>query len=259
MDLGIIVDSLPRLMSGAWITLQLTAISALIGLALAVPVALARLSANPLLRWPAFAYMFYFRGTPLLVQIFLIYYGSGQFVPQLRALGLWEFFREPYFCALLTLTLNTAAYTAEILRGAIQAVPFGEVEAARALGMHASLRLRRIVLPKAFRLALPAYTNEVIFLFQATSLVSIITIMDLTGVGRVLIAETFRTFEIWIFVGLCYLVMSYAILYGFRRLEYRLSGHLRAGPELEAEPIRARLAPEAGAPRPAPASALAIR
>jgi His/Glu/Gln/Arg/opine family amino acid ABC transporter permease subunit len=259
MDLGIIVNNLPRLLSGAWMTLQLTGLSALIGLALAVPVALARVSANPLLRWPAFAYMFYFRGTPLLVQIFLIYYGSGQFVPQLRALGLWGFFREPYFCALLTLTLNTAAYTAEILRGAIRAVPFGEIEAARALGMSGRLRLRRIILPKAFRLALPAYTNEVIFLFQATSLVSIITIMDLTGVGRVLIAETFRTFEIWIFVGLCYLAMSYAILYGFRRLEYRLSGHLRAGPEVAAGPVRARLATEGRARKPAPASALAIR
>jgi His/Glu/Gln/Arg/opine family amino acid ABC transporter permease subunit len=259
MDLGIIVHNLPRFLSGAWITLQLTGLSALIGLALAVPVALARLSSNPLLRWPAFAYMFYFRGTPLLVQIFLVYYGSGQFVPQLRALGLWEFFREPYFCALLTLTLNTAAYTAEILRGAIRAVPYGEIEAARALGMSSGLRLRRIVLPKAFRLALPAYTNEVIFLFQATSLVSIITIMDLTGVGRILIAETFRTFEIWIFVGLCYLVMSYAILYGLRRLEYRLSGHLRAGPEVAAAPMQARLAPKPSAPQPAPASALAIR
>ena len=113
-----------------------------------MPVALARLSGNPLLRWPAFAYMFYFRGTPLLVQIFLIYYGSGQFVPQLRALGLWDLFREPYFCAVLTLTLNTAAYTAEILRGAIRAVPFGEIEAARALGMSGGLRLRRIILPR---------------------------------------------------------------------------------------------------------------
>jgi ABC-type arginine/histidine transport system permease subunit len=143
---------------------------------------------------------------------------------------LWQFFREPYFCAVLTLTLNTAAYTAEILRGAIRAVPYGEVEAGRAFGMSRALILRRVILPKAFRLALPAYTNEVIFLFQATSLVSIITLMDLTGVGRVIIAETFRTFEIWIFVGLCYLVMSYAILYAFKRLEHRLSAHLRAGP-----------------------------
>ena len=130
----------------------------------------------------------------------------------------------------------------EILRGAIQAVPFGEVEAGRAFGMSRALILRRVILPRAFRIGLPAYTNEVIFLFQATSLVSIITIMDLTGVGRVLIAESFRTFEIWIFVGLCYLVMSYGILYGFKRLEYRLSGHLRAGPAVAAAPAEEALA-----------------
>ena len=242
MDLSVILDHLPRFASGAWITVQLTALAVLLGLVLAVPVALARLSSNPLLSWPAYAYMFYFRGTPLLVQIFLIYYGSGQFVPELRAVGLWQFFREPYFCAILTLTLNTGAYTAEILRGAIRAVPYGEVEAGRAFGMTRALILRRVILPKAFRLALPAYTNEVIFLFQATSLVSIITIMDLTGVGRVIVAESFRTFEVWIFVGLCYLVMSYAMLYGFKHLEYRLSGHLRAGPALAAAPVEEALA-----------------
>ena len=242
MDLSVIVDNLPRFVGGAWVTVQLTALSMLIGLVCAVPVALARLSHNPSLSWPAYAYMFYFRGTPLLVQIFLIYYGSGQFVSELRSLGLWQFFREPYFCAVLTLTLNTAAYTAEILRGAIQAVPFGEVEAGRAFGMSRALILRRVILPKAFRLALPAYTNEVIFLFQATSLVSIITIMDLTGVGRVIIAETFRTFEVWIFVGLCYLVMSYAILYFFRYVEHRLSAHLRGAPTVAAAPAEEALA-----------------
>jgi His/Glu/Gln/Arg/opine family amino acid ABC transporter permease subunit len=243
MDLSVIVDNLPRFASGAWVTVQLTTLSMLVGLAFALPVALARLSANPLLSWPAYAYMFYFRGTPLLVQIFLIYYGSGQFVSELRSLGLWQFFREPYFCAVLTLTLNTAAYTAEILRGAIRAVPYGEVEAGRAYGMSRSMILRRVILPKAFRLALPAYTNEVIFLFQSTSLVSVITIMDLTGVGRVIIAETFRTFEIWIFVGLCYLVISYGLLYALKRLEYRLSGHLRAGPAVAAaRPVEEALA-----------------
>jgi His/Glu/Gln/Arg/opine family amino acid ABC transporter permease subunit len=241
MDLSVIVDNLPRFASGVWVTAQLTALSVLIGLVLAVPVTLARLSPNPLLSWPAYGYMFYFRGTPLLVQIFLIYYGSGQFVPELRAIGLWQFFREPYFCAVLTLTLNTAAYTAEILRGAIRAVPFGEVEAGRAFGMSRGLMLRRVILPKAFRLALPAYTNEVIFLFQATSLVSIITVMDLTGVGRVIIAESFRTFEVWIFVGLCYLVMSYAILYVFRRLEHHLSAHLRGVPTVAAAPAEEAL------------------
>jgi His/Glu/Gln/Arg/opine family amino acid ABC transporter permease subunit len=226
MDLSVVVDNLPRFLSGAWVTVQLTVMSVMIGLVSAVPLALARLSPRALLRWPAFGFMFYFRGTPLLVQIFLIYYGSGQFVPELQAVGLWQFFREPYFCAILTLSLNTAAYTAEILRGAIQAVPVGQVEAARAVGMSPTLILRRIVLPKAFRMAVPAYTNEVISIFQATSLVSIITIMDLTGVGRVIIGETFRIFEVWIFVGLCYFAMSYGILYAFRRVEHLLSGHL---------------------------------
>ncbi len=226
-DLSSITENLPDFVNGAWITIQLTVVSLIIGFFCAIPIALARLSRNPLLRWPAYGFMFYFRGTPLIVQIFLIYYGSGQFVSELKALGLWTFFREPYFCAILTLVLNTAAYTAEILRGAIQAVPHGEVEAARACGMSPSLAFRRIVFPKAMRLALPAYTNEVVFLFQATSLVSIITILDLTGVARVLIAKTFDVFEIWIFVALCYLVLTYVMLYGFKALEYRLMGHLR--------------------------------
>ena len=226
-DLSSITENLPDFVNGAWITIQLTVVSLIIGFFCAIPIALARLSRNPLLRWPAYGFMFYFRGTPMIVQIFLIYYGSGQFVSELKALGLWTFFREPYFCAVLTLVLNTAAYTAEILRGAIQAVPHGEVEAARACGMSPSLAFRRIVFPKAMRLALPAYTNEVVFLFQATSLVSIITILDLTGVARVLIAKTFDVFEIWIFVALCYLVLTYVMLYGFKALEYRLMGHLR--------------------------------
>ena len=157
-----------------------------------------RLSKNFLVRAPVYGFIFYFRGTPLLVQLFLVYYGSGQFRPELEALGLWTFFREAYFCAVFTLTLNTAAYTAEILRGAIQAVPYGEIEAARAMGMSRSLLYRRIILPKAFRIALPAYSNEVVFLFQATSLVSIITLLDLTGVARVLVARTFAVYELYI-------------------------------------------------------------
>jgi octopine/nopaline transport system permease protein/arginine/ornithine transport system permease protein len=234
MNLTLIWDSLPRLLDGALLTIELTAISVALGLVLALPLALARVSRNPLLRWPVYGYIFYFRGTPLLVQIFLIYYGSGQFRAELDALGLWPFFRERYLCAVLALTLNTAAYTAEILRGAIQAVPHGEVEAARACGMSGSLLYRRIVLPKAFRLALPAYSNEVVFLFQATSLVSIITLMDLTGVARVIVARSFAVYEIYITAGLIYLVITYGILWIFRRVEYRLSGHLRERPTLGA-------------------------
>ncbi|NQU55976.1 MAG: ABC transporter permease [Rhodospirillales bacterium] len=227
MDFQIIIDSLPALLGGLALTVQLTALSLIIGLASAVPLGLMRVSKNPLLWMPAYVYILFFRGTPLLVQLFLIYYGSGQFREELEALGLWVFFREAYFCAVFSLSLNTAGYTAEILRGAVRAVPGGEIEAAKACGMHGFLLYRRIILPKAFRLALQAYSNEVVFLFQATSLVSIITLMDLTGVARVIAARTFDIYELYISAGLLYLCVTYGILYVFRKLEHRWGAHLR--------------------------------
>jgi His/Glu/Gln/Arg/opine family amino acid ABC transporter permease subunit len=239
MNIDVIIDNIDRFISGTLMTLQLTAISVVVGLCFALLLALARLSPRRILWMPAYAYIFYFRGTPLLVQIFLIYYGIGQYFadhPEFRAylqdLGLWTYLRNPYPFALLTLSLNTGAYGAEIIRGGIMGIPHGEIEAARACGMSRLLMLRRIILPRAFRIALPAYTNDVVFTFQATSLVSIITIMDLTGVARVLISRSFAAFEIWIFVGAIYCAISYAILYGFQLLEYRWSGHLRERPDL---------------------------
>ena len=229
----LIWDSLPRMLSGILLTIELTAFSVVLGLILAVPLALLYIAKNRLLSMPVRAYVFYFRGTPLLVQIFLIYYGSGQFRDAFEAAGLWVFFREPYFCAVLSLTLNTAAYTAYILRGAIQNVPFGEVEAARACGMSRSLLYRRIILPLAFRMALPAYTNEVVFLFQATSLVSIITLLDLTGVARIIVARSFAVYEIYITAAVLYLIVTYAMLWAFRKLEHRWSGHLRERTDTE--------------------------
>jgi len=214
-------------MTGALLTMELTVLSVVFGLCLAVPLAMLYLAKNPMLSLPVRSYVFYFRGTPLLVQIFLIYYGSGQFRDALEAVGLWTFFREPYFCAVLSLTLNTAAYTAYILRGAIVNVPFGEVEAARACGMSGILLYRRIILPNAFRLALPSYTNEVVFLFQATSLVSIITLLDLTGVSRIIVARSFAVYEIYITAGVLYLIGTYSMLWAFRKLEHWWSGHLR--------------------------------
>jgi len=224
----IVIESLPRLMSGTWVTIQITALSVIIGLCLAVPVALMRVAKSRMLSVPSYVFCFYFRGTPLLVQIFLIYYGSGQFVDLLQTLGLWQFFRQAYFCAVLTLTLNTAAYTAEILRGAIEAVPWGEVEAARACGMNTRVMYRRIILPKAFRLAWPAYTNEVVFLMQDTSMVSIITVMDLTGVTRVISARSFAFYEMFIAAALIYLALVYGVLFVFRRIEHRISSHMQA-------------------------------
>ncbi len=247
MDFQVVLDSIPRLLDGAWLTIELTALSVAIGLALSVPLALMRVSRNPLLWMPVYGYIFYFRGTPLLVQIFLIYYGSGQFRPLLEDAGLWIFFREPYFCAVLTLTLNTAAYTAEILRGGIMGVPHGEVEAARACGMSGALIYRRIVLPKAFRLALPAYSNEVVFLFQATSLVSIITLLDLTGIARIVVARSFAVYEIYLTAALIYLVITYGILWIFKRVEFRLFGHLRPRPGTEPAAVRPGRPPEPAA------------
>lgn len=229
--ISVITDNLDRFFWGAVLTLELTAISCLIGFVMSVPLGIGRLSANPLIRWPIFAYMFVFRGSPLLVQLFLIYYGSGQFVPALKAVGLWDgFFREAYFCALLTLTLNTAAYTAEILRGAILGVPRGEIEAARAFGMSHILQLRRVILPRAFRIGLPAYTNEIVFLFQATALVSVITLVDLTGAARDIISDTLRPYPVWIFTGAVYCAISYFLFWALGKVEWHWSGHLRPRP-----------------------------
>ncbi|MBL6932697.1 MAG: ABC transporter permease [Rhodospirillales bacterium] len=227
MDFQVIIDSMPSLLEGMVLTIQITFLSLVIGFAMAIPLALMRVSKNPLLWMPAYGYIFFFRGTPLLVQLFLIYFGGGQFREQLEMLGLWVFFREAYFCAVFSLALNTAGYTAEILRGAIGAVPTGEIEAAKACGMHGQLLYRRIVLPKAFRLAIQAYSNEVVFLFQATSLVSIITLMDLTGYARVIVARTFDIYEIYITAALLYLCVTYGILYVFKKVEHRWSAHLR--------------------------------
>lgn len=223
--LTIILDNLPSLLSGVLVTIELTVISVAIGLCLAIPLALMRVNANAWVRLPAHGFIFYFRGTPLLVQIFLIYYGSGQFQDVLSRIGLWTFFREAHFCGILSLTLNTAAYTAEILRGAIQAVAHGEIEAARACGMSGLLLYRRIVLPIAARLAWPAYTNEVVFLLQATSLVSIITLMDITGVTRQLAARHFAFYELFFAAAALYLVLVYGVIFVFGKIESRLNRH----------------------------------
>ncbi len=226
MNLDIILDSLPRLLNGTVITVEITALSVAIGFCLAIPLSIMRVSNNPLIWMPVYGFNFYFRGTPLLVQIFLIYYGSAQFQGLLSQIGMWSLFQEAYFCAVLSLTLNTAAYSAEIFRGGIEGVPFGEVEAARACGMSGSLLYRRIIIPKALRIAWPAYTNEVIFLLQASSLVSIITLMDITGVARVIAARSFAFYELFLTAAVLYLILVYGVLFVFKRIENRISRYL---------------------------------
>ncbi|WP_240768900.1 ABC transporter permease [Paracoccus liaowanqingii] len=236
--MGFVVDNLPRFAKAAWITLQLAAISCALGFLIALPVALARLSDSLILRGLSTAYVLFFCGTPLLAQIFLIYYGAGQFRPALDSIGLWGLSRDPWFCAILTLTLNTGAHTSEILRGAITAIPKGEIEAARALGFGGWLRLRLVVMPRAIRIAWPAYTNEVVYQIQATSLVSVITIMDITGVARAIGTRDFRFYEAFGMAALFYLVLVYAVLLIAGRIEHRLSAHTRRTPGL------ARLIPD---------------
>jgi octopine/nopaline transport system permease protein len=202
----------------------------LLGAVLALLLALMRESRIGPLDWFARGFVFVFRGTPLLVQIFLIYYGLGQF-PEVRASFLWPFLREAFWCALLALTLNTAAYGSEIIRGGLASVPLGQVEAGKAAGMSGFLLFRRIIAPIAIRQALPAYSNEVILMVKATSLASIITLMEVTGIAQKLIAQTFRAIEIFIVAGLIYLAINLVITRVLLFLEYRLSPHLRDAPD----------------------------
>jgi His/Glu/Gln/Arg/opine family amino acid ABC transporter permease subunit len=216
---------LGRYLDGTLLTIQLVAISCAAAAVLSLPLALARLSANPLLRGAAFSYGAFFRGTPLLIQIFLIYYGLGQFA-FIRHSFLWFFLRDAYPCALIALALNMAAYLAEIVRGGILAVPAGEREAAVAIGMSRALAYRRIILPRAYRLMLPALSNEVVIQLKSTALASTITLMELTGVARRLVAVSYSTNPLLV-AGAIYVVLTFLITRGFTLAERRLNRHMR--------------------------------
>ncbi|MGV0817220.1 ABC transporter permease [Martelella sp. AMO21009] len=230
MDLPFLWNSFVQLLSGVPLTLELTAIAFTLGLVLAILIALAHMSRFRVLRGIASAYVFVLRGTPLLVQIFLIYYGLGQFRHALQSVGLWHFFREAYWCAILALSLNSAAYGSEVLRGALHAVSQKEIEAGRACGMSGFLLYRRIILPSALRQALPAYGNELILMVKATSLVSIITMMEITGIAARLIAETYRPVEVFIAAGSIYLIINFLLTRAIAWLDWRLTPHLRSAP-----------------------------
>jgi octopine/nopaline transport system permease protein len=239
MDLDFMGRTFVQLLGGVPLLLQLAAFSIAAGAVLATLLALMRLSGNALADAVARGYVFVFRGTPLLVQIFLIYYGLGQF-PEIRQSFLWPFLREPYWCAMLALTLNTAAYSSEIIRSGILSVPFGQIEAARACGMSRSLVFRRIVVPLGLRVALPAYGNEIILMTRATALASVITLMEVTGIASKIISETFRAVEVFVCAGAIYLVINFAISRGIALLERRLSPQLRSPPGPTAVPKLAR-------------------
>ncbi|WP_027348827.1 ABC transporter permease [Halotalea alkalilenta] len=207
-------------------TVHLVFVSLLIGILLAVPLAILRGSRFAIIKWPIWCYTYVFRATPLLIQLYLAYYGFA-FVPGVRDTWIWFFVEEPIYPALFAFTLNTAAYTTEIFHGAIKSTPRGEVEAARAYGMSRALTIRRIVLPSAFRRALPAYGNEVIFMLHASAIASVVTIMDLTGAAYYVYARFYAPFTAFIFVALLYMVLSFGIQAIFRGLERWLLAHLR--------------------------------
>lgn len=197
---------------------------------MAVPLALLASSRNWLVRLPVFCFSYFFRGTPLLVQMFMLYYGLGQF-QAIQNSVLWPILREAYWCALIAFTLNTCAYTTEIIRGAIVTTPYGEIEAAKACGMSKLLMIRRILLPSAFNRALPAYGNEVIFMLHASSLASIITLVDITGAARIINSRFYSPYEAFLTAALFYMALTFIIAFLFKRLEQRWFAHLRAREE----------------------------
>lgn len=222
MNIGVMIEAFPRLITGLGLTLQLVALSSLAGLMLAMVVTWMRLSGNRLLAGAAWGYVFFLRGTPLLIQLFLIYYGLSQF-PEVRQSVLWPWLREPFVCALLAFSFNTSAYVSEVMRGAITAIPAGQLEAAKAVGMGPFGRFWHVILPQAVRTGLPAYSNEIILMVKASSLASTVTLMDLTGVARSMASETYMPVEMLATAGLVYLALNTALTQMLRVLERRLT------------------------------------
>ena len=226
LDLPLIIQNLDRFMHGVWVTLGLTFLSLAVGGVLAVPLAIARAARHPVLNPLVWTYTYVFRGTPLLVQTYLLYYGAGQF-DFVRNSWLWDpVLSQAWWCALIAFTLNTCAYTTELLRGAILDTPKGEVEAAIATGMSRRGRLRRIVLPSAFRRAIPAYSNEVIFMLHGSVVASTITLQDILGVGRWLNGRYYLAYEGLITAAALYFLIVFGITRVFRWLERRYLRHL---------------------------------
>jgi arginine/ornithine transport system permease protein len=226
MDLSIIFENIGIYLEGLKTTAWLVSLSLLLGLLLAVPLAVLRTAKSYAVQAPIRAYVYFFRGTPLLVQMFIVYYGFGQF-DAIKTSLVWPLFKEAWFCALFTFTLNTGAYTTEILRGAIEATPHGEIEAAKAAGMSRLLMLRRIVLPSAFRRALPQYSNEIIFMLHGSSLASVITLVDITGAARIINSRFYSPYEAFLTAAVFYMTLTFMIVFLVKRLEGRWFAHLR--------------------------------
>lgn len=216
----------PRYIDGLMTTLTLVGSSVILGAILSVPVAFARMSKNRLIGALAYAYVYVFRSTPLLAQLFLVYYGLGSFRPELEAVGLWWFFREAWYCGLLSLTLNTAAYQAEILRGAIGSVPRGQHEGAASLGLSKLVTFRKVILPQALIVALRPYGNEIILMIKGSAVVSIVTVFDLMGQTRYAFARTFD-YQTYLWAAIFYLTIVETLRHVWAWLDARLTRHLK--------------------------------
>ncbi|MCR4282138.1 MAG: ABC transporter permease subunit, partial [Bauldia sp.] len=209
-------------------TLRLVGVSLFLGALLSVPVAAGRLAKNRAAGGLAYAYSYFFRGTPIIAQLFLIYYGAGQLAPQLKAIGLWWFFKDAFNCAALSFALNTAAYQAEILSGAIRNVSVGQREAAEALGLYRLVTLRKVILPQALISALRPYGNEAIILTKASAIASIVTVLDLMGQTRFVFSKTYDlSFYLW--AAVFYLVFVEVLSRALNLIERRLTRHLALG------------------------------
>ena len=225
-DFALIAEALPKILWGIGLTFQLLIISAILGLALAIGLMLMRISGKWYLSWLAQAYIYVFRGTPILVQIFIIYYGFPQ-LEFIREGFLWPIFREPFSCAIIALTLNTGAYVSEILRGGVQGVDPGILEAGEALGLSVRQRFVYLTAPIATRLALPAYGNDVISLLKSTALASTITLADMTGIARTIVAQNYAPYEIFISLAIIYMIITFFIQKLMARIENYLGRYTR--------------------------------
>ena len=222
MDLELMINSFPKLLSAAVITLKLLSVSLIIGLFIGLFFAILRLNKNIFINRFAYGYSYVFRGTPLLVQIFIIYFGLGQ-IEYLRSTVLWVILKEPYWCAIIAFALNTGAYTSEILRSAFQTIKPGIIEAGKSLGISNKVIFYKIQIPIAIRQSLPAYGNEIILMMKGTSLASTVTLMDLTGVAKYIISTTFKPIEVFIVAGGIYLFMTFIIHNVIKFLEKKYS------------------------------------
>ncbi|MFZ5548458.1 MAG: ABC transporter permease [Pseudomonadota bacterium] len=220
MDFSVIAENLPLYGQGMLVTLALLVLSLGIGMLFALPLAVLRSLPSPWAWRPVWLYTYVIRGTPLLAQLFLLYYGLAQF-EAVRESALWPWLKSAWFCAVAAFAINTCAYTTEILYGAMRALPAGEVEAAKSLGMSRWVTFRRIVLPSAFRRALPAYGNEVVLMLHATSLASVVTLYDLTGAAGEINSRYYMPFEAFITAGLGYLLITFVLVALFRAAEKR--------------------------------------